>query len=94
MTPAQKRCTHCKQWLPAAAFLLNPRLKSGLSSWCRSCAVERTQQWRVDNPDYIDRTNAARRERWASDPDYAARVNAHRRARYAAKRGDQSPPVF
>jgi len=86
----QKRCTHCKEWLPNEAFLPNTRLKTGLASWCRQCAVKRTQQWRAENPDYIARTNTARRERYASDPDHLAVVNALRREQYAANRRQPS----
>ena len=35
-----KRCSRCSAWLPAAAFSVNTRLSSGLSSWCRSCQRE------------------------------------------------------
>jgi hypothetical protein len=38
-------------------------MRSGLTSWCRACAVERMRQWRADNGDYIERINAGRRVR-------------------------------
>jgi len=35
--PDSKRCRHCERELPAAAFPANPKIRDGLSSWCREC---------------------------------------------------------
>jgi hypothetical protein len=54
-------CARCQKWLPVADFRPNPKLMSGISSWCRACHAERTRQWRAANPAY----NARRRELYA-----------------------------
>ena len=56
-----KRCTKCREWLPLESFSPNPKIKSGRSSWCRSCHVEATRKWRTENPGYVEGINAARR---------------------------------
>jgi hypothetical protein len=58
-----KRCTRCQGWLPDEAFRPNPKLKSGLSSWCKECQLEETRRWRAEHRDEI---NAARREAYGS----------------------------
>jgi hypothetical protein len=45
--PPEKHCARCMRYLPAAAFREDPRLHSGLSSWCRECAIAATQEWRA-----------------------------------------------
>jgi predicted Zn-ribbon and HTH transcriptional regulator len=57
-----KRCPRCRQMLPAAAFRLNPKMRSGLSSWCRPCMAVRNREWRDANPEYVAAANAARRK--------------------------------
>jgi hypothetical protein len=64
--PTEKRCSRCDQWLPLEAFRPNPRLRSGLNSWCRPCCAEATRQWREANPKYIEGDNARRREDYQS----------------------------
>jgi hypothetical protein len=44
--PTEKRCARCGQWLPLEAFRPNPRLRSGLGSWCKACHAKRMQEWR------------------------------------------------
>ncbi len=56
-----KRCSRCRQMLPAENFHPNSRMKTGLNSWCKTCALERTREWRAANPDYVEAVNAARR---------------------------------
>ena len=65
---AERTCRHCGRILPLSAF----RLIRGRwpSSWCRSCSVERTREWRAANR---DRLNAARRD---TRPRYCAACGA------------------
>jgi hypothetical protein len=65
MIPPQthKRCTRCGDWLPRSLFRPNPKIRSGLSSWCKPCQLERTQQWRAEHRDEL---NARRREQYGS----------------------------
>jgi len=35
--PGQKRCSHCKQWLPITNFYQNKSVDDGLSNQCRAC---------------------------------------------------------
>ncbi len=59
--PSEKRCAHCGENYPAAAFLSNKRSADGLSSWCRTCHNEATRRWRVENPERVAAEKAARR---------------------------------
>lgn len=61
MSPV-KQCRKCNEWLPTEAFRRNPKLKSGLHSWCKPCCVARTRQWRAENPDYVEAYNHSRRK--------------------------------
>jgi hypothetical protein len=61
-TPTVKRCARGQRMRPAAEFPRNPRMQTGLGSWCLPCAAERTRQWRAENPDYVGAVNTARRE--------------------------------
>jgi hypothetical protein len=63
---AGKWCTRCRQWLPLDDFRPNELLRGGLDSWCRRCHRERTQQWRNENREYLERYNAKRREEYRS----------------------------
>jgi hypothetical protein len=56
-----KRCTKCGETKPAAEFHCNPRMRSGLSSWCRDCHLARVREWRAANPEYERRRNEKRR---------------------------------
>lgn len=57
---AAKVCTRCGLPRPAGDFHRHPKMRDGLSSWCRACQVENNRKWRADNRDAI---NAARRVR-------------------------------
>jgi len=59
--PSEKRCAHCGENHPAAAFLRNERSADGLSSWCRTCHNEATRRWRAEHPERVAADNAARR---------------------------------
>lgn len=69
-------CARCRQVLPAAEFRPNPRLRSGLNSWCNPCQVAKTREWRAANRDKLAewrRSNAERlrakdRERYTPRP--------------------------
>jgi hypothetical protein len=56
-----KWCPRCDKYLPAAAFSPFPGSSTGLSSWCRECAVAATREWRAANPEKIAAYNEARR---------------------------------
>jgi hypothetical protein len=60
--PIVHRCARCRQILPVTEFAPNPRMKSGVHSWCRPCAAERNREWRAANAGYVEAANAARRE--------------------------------
>jgi hypothetical protein len=49
--PTGRHCSRCNQFLPFASFRPNLRLKSGWHSWCKTCCVERTRQWRAEHPE-------------------------------------------
>jgi hypothetical protein len=74
-----RQCARCKNWLQPAAFARNPRVRDGLSSWCRKCQVARTRGWRAEHRTAI---LAKRRQQWAARRD---ELNAHRRELYARK---------
>jgi hypothetical protein len=52
------QCSKCGLMFPRDQFRVNPRLKSGVHSWCNTCHLERSRRWRAENR---DRVNAARR---------------------------------
>lgn len=58
----KQRCARCRRVLPARTFRTNPKMRSGLNSWCKACAVARMRQWRVEHPEAVAASNAARRE--------------------------------
>ena len=38
MSPTvEKRCRHCLEFKPPELFARNPKMKDGLSSWCKEC---------------------------------------------------------
>jgi len=57
----EKLCSRCERWLPTSEFRPNPRLSSGLHSWCRECCLERTRQWRAE---HREEDNARQRARY------------------------------
>jgi hypothetical protein len=48
------RCARCGRFLPPEAFHLAPRMRSGRSSWCRECQVDRNRQSRDEHRDEIN----------------------------------------
>jgi hypothetical protein len=73
--PTEKRCVRCEQWLPLDQFRLNPRMRSGLDSWCNGCKLERTRQYRVEHPEYEQAYNERRRAAYPAKrrrPNYPA----------------------
>ncbi len=59
---SHKKCARCQLVLPAAAFIRNGLMRSGLHSWCRGCVKERNRIWRAANPEYVANVNDDRRE--------------------------------
>jgi 5-methylcytosine-specific restriction endonuclease McrA len=48
-----RRCTRCDRDLPVSDFPPAPRMRSGLSSWCKPCIVDRTRQWRAEHREVL-----------------------------------------
>ena len=65
--PAEKLCSGCEQWLPLDQFRSNPRLRTGLNSWCEKCGLERTCRWRAERPEAEEKYNAERRARYRAE---------------------------
>lgn len=80
--PTEKRCVHCDEWKRLDHFRLNPRMRTGLNSWCKECQLERTREWRAANPNYEKTYNEERR----------AEYPAARRHNYPASRRSPSKP--
>jgi hypothetical protein len=76
----RRQCAKCRKWLQPEAFRSNPRLQDGLGSWCKSCQLASTREWRAENRAAI---LAQRRKHWAAHRD---EINAARRAQYAARK--------
>ena len=49
--PVTKLCRSCEDELPASRFRPDPRMKSGLYSYCRSCEATKARKWNADNPE-------------------------------------------
>jgi hypothetical protein len=54
-----KRCSKCGEFKEAAAFRPNPRLKSGLDSWCSACRDAYLATWKADDVDARRRAHRA-----------------------------------
>jgi hypothetical protein len=78
--PTEKLCSRCDRWLPLEGFRPNPRMRSGLNSWCKECQLERTRQWRAKNSESVRAYNEKRR----------AEYPATRRNKYPATRRSPS----
>lgn len=76
-----KRCARCRRSLRRSAFPRNPRLRDGLGSWCRSCQVARTREWRAEHAAEI---NSRKRAIHARNRDT---INARRRELYRSRQG-------
>jgi hypothetical protein len=57
----EARCTRCCRWLPLKDFARNANHHMGRDSWCRSCHVEATREWRARNPEYVEAYKVSRR---------------------------------
>jgi hypothetical protein len=44
-----RTCTRCTESKSADQFPANPACRDGLSSWCRTCHLARTKQWRAEH---------------------------------------------
>ena len=49
--PGRKLCVRCGRSKTLEQFTPNPRLRSGLNSWCRECCREANRRWRAENRD-------------------------------------------
>lgn len=83
--PTHKRCTHCGRWLPLEAFAANPKLRSGLNSWCKQCTVKATKRWRRKHRDAI---NLRRRQAY-DRPRQPKLSDDERRARHSARQRER-----
>lgn len=68
--PDEKTCGLCGEVKAAKEFRPNPRMKSGLDTYCRPCAVAKSRAWREANPDRVKALQSSRKprtteERWA-----------------------------
>jgi predicted nucleic acid-binding Zn ribbon protein len=45
----------------------NPNLRSGLDSWCRRCHAEAVREWRLKNPEHVERYDAQRRAEYRAE---------------------------
>jgi hypothetical protein len=43
----RKFCVKCRQWLHVREFRPNPKVRTRLDSWCRSCHRAATREWRA-----------------------------------------------
>ena len=55
----EKLCVRCQRVLPVSEFRPNPKMRCGLTSWCKGCQREATRRSRAK---HRDRYNAARRK--------------------------------
>ena len=55
------RCAKCREVLPADSFRPNPKMKSGVHSWCKPCTVASTREWRIKNQERVRRDRRAHR---------------------------------
>jgi hypothetical protein len=46
-----KSCSKCERVLPVDSFRENPKLRSGLDSWCRECHAEANRRSRAKQRD-------------------------------------------
>jgi hypothetical protein len=58
---SEKRCRRCGEVKPLEGFPPAPRIRDGRNSWCRTCYLEATRQWRAAHREYEEAYNAARR---------------------------------
>lgn len=61
----EKRCSHCKRWLPLTAEYYHRASKraDGYYHLCKDCKREQARRWRENNPDYHKQWKAAHPER-------------------------------
>jgi hypothetical protein len=81
--PTEKLCARCDQWKPLEAFRPNPRMRSGLNSWCKGCQKQRNREWRAEHPEAELNYNEKRRTAYPAK---------RRRPNYPARRRSPSKP--
>lgn len=79
-----KRCTKCRKFKPLSQFHKSKKSQSGFKHYCMECSRDALRQWqsenadhrreyarqyRANNPDYVERLNAAGRERYKNNRD-------------------------
>lgn len=88
-----KICKACGLEKPPTDFLINKRLRSGLSTYCRICHNAMGREWRKNNPDKARAVDAAK---YRSRKEEHAKLTAEWRAkhpgygteRYAVRKAD------
>jgi hypothetical protein len=64
-----KRCGHCGEMKPLAAFAKDSpsqRSRTGLKSWCRACAAAGYKAWKAAHPEHKEQKRAAS-HKWYSE---------------------------
>lgn len=84
-----KVCTVCGLKKPLDNFTINKALKSGLSSFCKSCAAERRKKYHTKNKDQINKRKKENRKKYrdkelAYNKEYYQQTKK-RRLEYAAQ---------
>jgi hypothetical protein len=65
---ATKPCAMCGRVLPRTSFTVDPRMKSGLKSYCKDCCLIDARRRRAANPERVRAVaNAARKRRYTSE---------------------------
>ena len=71
---SEKQCARCGGVFPAAQFSTDPRMTSGLSSYCKSCCrVYNRERYRIRTPEQREQKNLRRKEWYAK---YRQRIKA------------------
>ena len=83
----EKMCTICGVEKPVIDFTVNKALKSGLSSFCKSCAAERRKQYYNKDKEHINKLKRKNRKKYrdkelAYDKEYYQKTQ-ERRLEYA-----------
>jgi membrane-bound lytic murein transglycosylase len=89
--PISKICFKCKQAKELSAFSMHSKTATHRSSYCRSCANEKTRAWRSNNPERSSTTKrkyyeknklkiSERAKNWAKNN--RERLNANKRRYY------------
>lgn len=86
-------CVRCSEFKEANLFHTRRDTSTGLSSWCKPCALEYARHRRLTNPDYRERDLAnskARNAKRREDPELL-RADRERKKNDAARKRKESP---